>query len=95
MSETNRFQERLDVMNKAWRGPEHTEDAALYVRDTIELAYLAATDLFGRDVSPEVALGIYDRIDRERLRRSEEDARHRAELRPAFAGVMLSARTRR
>lgn len=82
MSETNRFQERLDAMNKAWRGPEHTEDAALYVRDTIELASLAATDLFGRDVPAEIALAIYDRINAERLRRAEEDAKHRAELGP-------------
>ena len=83
MSETNRFQERLDQMNKAWRGPEHTSDAAQYVRDTIELASLAAVDIFGRDVSPDVALGIFDRIDAERIRRSDEDARHRAELGPS------------
>ena len=83
MSETNRFQERLDEMNKAWRGPEHTAEAAQYVRDTIELAWCAAVDLFGRDASADVTLQIYDRIDSERLRRAHEDERHRAELGPS------------
>ena len=78
----NRFEARLDTMNKAWRGPEHTADAAQYVRDTIELAWLAATDIFGPEVSHDVAIGIYDRIDEERLRRADEDAKHRAELGP-------------
>jgi hypothetical protein len=75
-----RFQGRLDSMNKAWRGPEHTVDAAGYVHDTVELAWLAATDIFGRDVSPEIAIALYDRMDEERLRRAEEDAKHRAEV---------------
>jgi hypothetical protein len=82
MSEPKRFQERIDQMNKAWRGPEHTADAAQYVHDTLELAWAAATDIFGDKVSADVALGIYDRIDDERNRRSEEDALRRAELGP-------------
>jgi hypothetical protein len=75
-----RFEARLDSMNKAWRGPEHTSDAASYVKDTLELAWFAATDIFGANVSPEIAMALYDRIDDERLRRAEEDARLRAEV---------------
>jgi len=75
-----RFQVRLDSMNRSWRGTEHTADAAVYVHDTLELAWLAATDLFGENVSPEIAVAIYDRMDEERLRRADEDAKTRAAL---------------
>jgi hypothetical protein len=81
MSETEkRFAARLEKMNQSWRGAEHTSDAAAYVHDTLELAWLAASDLFGEKVTPEIAVAIYDRIDEERLRRSDEDAKHRAEM---------------
>ncbi len=75
-----RFAARIEAMNKSWRGPEHTADAASYVHDTLELAWLAATDLFGHEVSPEIAVAIFDRIDEERARRSEEDETHRATM---------------
>ena len=75
-----RFQARVESMNRSWRGTEHTAEAASYVHDTLELAWLAATDLFGENVSPEIAVAIYDRMDEERLRRAEEDAKTRAAL---------------
>ena len=62
-----RFAARLEKMNQSWRGAEHTSDAAAYVHDTLELAWLAASDLFGDKVTPEIAVAIYDRIDEERL----------------------------
>jgi hypothetical protein len=75
-----RFQARLESMNRSWRGTEHTAEAAAYVHDTLELAWLAATDLFGDKATADIAVALYDRIDEERLRRADEDAKTRAAL---------------
>jgi hypothetical protein len=46
-------------------------DAAIYVADTLELAWAAAQAVFEKGATPELALQIYDRVNAERLRLHE------------------------
>jgi hypothetical protein len=47
-------------------------DAAIYVNDTLEVAYAIAVDIFVQ-ASPEAVVLIYDRINAEKLRRAQSD----------------------
>lgn len=47
-------------------------DAAIYVNDTLEVAYAIAVDIF-MQASPEAVVLIYDRINAEKLRRTQSD----------------------
>jgi hypothetical protein len=57
--------------------PSQIVAAAVYVRDTMNLAKLAAESVFKDKATPELALAIYDRIDAERLRLvTEQETEH-------------------
>jgi hypothetical protein len=62
MTNPNPFDRRIDILTKSRETPKGVVDAAVFVHDTIELAWMAAEDVFGDKATPDVALAIYDRI---------------------------------
>lgn len=56
----NPFDKKLEV----WKGriPKDTLDAAVFVNDTLVLAWASAQSVFEKSATPEHALAIYDRI---------------------------------
>jgi len=58
----NPFDSKLH--NNKDRIPSDTHEALVYVHDTLELEFCisSAKTHFGEDVSPEIILGIYDRV---------------------------------
>lgn len=75
---TTAFDRRLDIMGKQL-GLGHLVDGAAYVHDTLELAKMAADDIFGKNAPADVVLGIYDRIRAEHLRREAEEEKERSQ----------------
>lgn len=63
----NRFELRLELL-RLQPDPQHIGDAAAYVHDSMEIAWVASQSIFGREATVEGAIAIFDRIDRERLR---------------------------
>lgn len=51
--------------------PREMDGAAVYVNDTLELAWASAQTVFGEAARPEHAIAIYEAMNRERLRRVE------------------------
>jgi len=49
-----------DVLGKPTRA--ELKDAAIFVNDTLELAWACAKNVFDEKVDPEIAVAIYDRI---------------------------------
>jgi len=65
------FDNKLELWSR--RIPGRTRDAAIYVNDTLELAYASAKQNFGDEVDPSIALAVYDRILDDILRRAKDD----------------------
>jgi hypothetical protein len=66
---TDEFDRKLESVRRARLGSvPHGGmlDAAVYVRDTLDLAFAAAKSLF-KDATLEHALAIYDRIEERRI----------------------------
>ena len=63
---TDEFDRALEFARRSANAPAHIVDAAVYVRDTVDLAWKAATSIFGKQATPDVALAIFDRINAER-----------------------------
>ena len=70
---TDDFDLALENAGKALNRPPYIVDAAVYVRDTLNLAWKAAESVFDKRATPEIALAIYDRINADRLRRESGD----------------------
>ena len=71
MKSKNPFDEKINLMNKRpdqVEGLAFVRDAAIYVTDTVDLAWASALSVFEERATPELALQIYDRINAERLR---------------------------
>lgn len=64
--------------------PTEALDAAIDVTDTMHLAWSATQSLFGKQATPELALALYDRIERKRARRTTrpKDQSQRARTQP-------------
>lgn len=70
MNQLNPFDDKLELMNR--HSPRTLlvsntpwsviRDASVFVNDTLELCQASAKQVFGKDVSPEIALGIFDRV---------------------------------
>jgi alkanesulfonate monooxygenase SsuD/methylene tetrahydromethanopterin reductase-like flavin-dependent oxidoreductase (luciferase family) len=71
---TDSFDKGVEHAGKAPNAPPHIVDAAVYVRDTLDLAWKAAESVFDKKATPEIALAIYDRIDAERKLREANEA---------------------
>ena len=56
----NQFDRKLH--NNKDRIHSDTHEALVYVHDTLEFCISSAKTHFGEDVSPEIILGIYDRV---------------------------------
>jgi len=71
------FEKKLELMKKhaAWGGVEHDAvfDAAIYVHDTLELAFAAAKSVQST-ATLDHAIAVYDRIEAQRLQRLSKDA---------------------
>ena len=63
---TDSFDRALEAANRARNAPPHLIEAAVYVRDTLNLSWKAADSVFGKHATPEIALAIFDRINAER-----------------------------
>ncbi len=50
------------LVNNENRIPSDIHEALVYVHDTVEFCIASAKTHFGEDVSPEIVLGIYDRV---------------------------------
>ncbi len=77
MKSKNPFDAKLELLHRDPKTPEGLIDAAIYVVDTLGLAWAAAQSVFENRATPELALEIYDRIDarqREDLSPSEEES---------------------
>ena len=59
MKVDNPFDKHLEVNKNI---PEETRNAAIYVNDTLNIAWLSAQAIFEDKASPELALEIYDLI---------------------------------
>lgn len=79
MTDMSKFERRLEVMRD--RSPSFVRNAAIEVHDTFELAWFAAQDVFGEAAQPEHAIAIYDRINAERLRLRDVEAKEDADRR--------------
>lgn len=63
---TTAFDKRIDTLQKFSGKPEKIIDAAVEVHDTLELASLAADDIFKEKSSPELILRVYELIEQRR-----------------------------
>jgi hypothetical protein len=72
---TTKFDRRIDILSKRMGDVPATGvvDAAVYVHDTLETAWLAAESIFGEKATPDVALAIYDRIVRKISEQKADD----------------------
>jgi hypothetical protein len=61
MDSTTAFDRRITTLDKAKDVPRGVVGNAVYVNDTLELAWLSAQAIFGDKATPEIALEIYDR----------------------------------
>lgn len=69
---TSPFDRKLELIDKSPNPPPQINEAAAYVHDTMELAFLSASELLQSKPTAEAVLGFYDRIDAERRRRAGE-----------------------
>lgn len=69
---TDDFDKHLKHLDGNALTPRHVVGAAVYVRDTLEVAWLAAQSVFKDRATPELAIAIYARIDEERRRLAAE-----------------------
>lgn len=65
------FDKALDRLSKSRDVPAGMTDAAAYVNDTLELAWVSARSIFGKAATPDVAIAIYDRIAAEQKERAK------------------------
>jgi hypothetical protein len=65
------FDKMLDRLSKSSQTPATMAGSAAYVHDTLKLAWASARTIFGKTVSPEIALAICDRIIGEQKARSK------------------------
>lgn len=63
---TDSFDRALSALNGVANVPPRLLDAAVYVRDTLDLSLKAAESVFGKRATPDIALAIFDRINAER-----------------------------
>ncbi|MDI1483588.1 hypothetical protein [Polyangium sp. y55x31] len=66
------FDAKVTLLDKALGKPEHIIEAMTYVTDTLDVAWVAALDVFGKEATPQLALQIYDRMHARRLEIIEE-----------------------
>jgi hypothetical protein len=70
---TTPFDKKIDFICKyGQRVPYGTVDAFIHVNDTLETVILIAKNIFGSRPSTEQIFEIYDRVEEERLRLTEE-----------------------
>ena len=70
------FDKKIEQVERAIGSPPHVTEAAVYVRDTLEVAWLAAKSVFGNQANPDVALAVYDMMNEERLRLLDDGEHH-------------------
>ena len=64
----DQFETNIKYMNEYGSMSDHsdqifaTRDAAIFVHDTLGIAYSSARSLFGDDVTADIAIAIYDRM---------------------------------
>jgi hypothetical protein len=73
---TDDFDKKIEQLDKLPGVPDHSTEAAVYVRDTLEVAWLAAKSVFGNRANPDVALAVYDMMNEERLRLLDDGEHH-------------------
>ena len=70
--ELNPFDRKLE--NNKYSIPSDVHKALIYVHDTLEFCISSAEHHFGKEVSPEISLEIYDRVI-QRINNYREDER--------------------
>jgi hypothetical protein len=65
------FDKMLDGLSKSPQTPVAMADSAAYIHDTLKLAWASAKTIFGKNVSPEIAIAICDRMIGEQKARSK------------------------
>lgn len=66
MDQTTKFDQRIDRLGNTSGVPNRLVDAAVYVNDTMEIAWMIAVEVLGEKATADSVVAIYDRIDRER-----------------------------
>ncbi|MEI2637081.1 MAG: hypothetical protein V9E92_09630 [Methylotenera sp.] len=72
---TDDFDKAITNLSHVPNKPAFIIDAAVEVHDTLKLANTSAKAIFGKDVSPEIAVKIYDRLEANRVFRVNEFAK--------------------
>jgi hypothetical protein len=70
--QTDEFDRHIDHLGRAANTPPCLVDAAVYVRDTLAVAWLTVPSVFKERATPELALAVYKHIDGQRFERLEE-----------------------
>ena len=67
------FESKLTQARTSMHAPRGLADAAVYVNDTLELAWRSAQNVFGNKATPDAAIEIFKLMDAERHRQIQED----------------------